>query len=199
MMIGMLVAVSVLTAQVWPPAEWNRADIETVRLSPDRFVNLPMAVRTELNDRGCTVPQPFTATAERSENVIRGRFISTGSSDWAILCSQQRRSTILVFRGGGATTIDELAAGDDADWLELVGPGEIGYSRGMYVASSERIRRHNPNPDRPLPVLDHDGIGDAFIEKGSVIWYWAGDRWLKLAGIDAPISRSNTRIEPTRR
>jgi hypothetical protein len=118
--------------------------------------------------------------------VIHGHFISATATDWAVLCSRLRRSSVLVFRGGGVTKVDELAAEDDAGRLQVTGPARIGYSRGIFAASAKDIREHNPNPENPLPVLDHDGIHDAFIEKGSVIWYWATNRWLQLAGANAP-------------
>ena len=183
--IGALVAASFLSAQqLPPPSEWTRADVETVRLPPARFVSLPLAVRTELDRRGCSIPQPFTAKANRPENAIQGRFMSPTATDWAILCSRRRHSALLVFRGGGVAKIDELAAEEDASRLQVTGPGQIGYSRGILVANPGDIRQHNPNPDPSFPVLDHDGIHDAFIEKGSVIWYWSGVRWLQLAGAD---------------
>jgi len=185
--MGILVAASVLTAQQVPqPSEWTRADIATVRLAPARFAGLPSAVRTELDRRGCSIPQPFTATPDQPENAIRGRFISATETDWAVLCSRQRRSSVLVFRGGGVARIDEFAELDDAGRLQVTGPGQIGYSRGIRVASPTDIRQHNPDADPPLPVLDHDGIDDAFIEKGSVIWYWSGNRWQELAGANTP-------------
>ena len=170
-----------------------------MRLSPSRFAAVPSAVRTELERRGCLIPQPFTAKPERLENAIRGRFISPTGTDWAVLCSRQRRAVILVFRGAGVTQVDELAAQDDADRLQVTGPGQIGYSRGIFVASPADIREHNPNPDQLSPVLDHDGIHDAFIEKASVILYWSGGKWLRLAGTNTPTLRFSTQMGPAPR
>ena len=185
--IGILIGVSVVAgAQLPPTSEWTRADIETVRVSPDRYPNLPAVVRSELNRRQCLIPQPFTATDNRLQNVAAGRFTSPSTTDWAVLCSRQRRSSILVFRGGGVAAIDELAADEDAGSLQVTSPGKIGYSRGIGVASPSFIRGHNRAANPPLPVLDHDGINDMFIEKGSIVWYWSGASWLKLAGADAP-------------
>ena len=104
------------------------------------------------------------------------------ATDWAVLCSRRGRSSILVFRGGDVSTIDELAAEDDAARLQVTGPGRIGYSRQISVASPRDLREHHRSPDPGLPMLDHDGIRDAFIEKGAVVWYWSGHRWLQMAG-----------------
>ena len=195
--IGVLAGAWLLVVQFPSPADWTRADAATVRLPPARFIALPSAVRTELDRRGCLIPQPFNAKPEQPGNAIRGHFISPTTTDWAILCSRQRRSAILAFRGGGVAQIDELAPEDDAGKLQVTGPGQIGYSRGISVASPGDIRRHDPNPDPPLPILDHDGIDDAFIERASGIWYWSKTRWLTLSGADAPTLRSNQQLEPT--
>jgi hypothetical protein len=186
---GILVsAAAVLGSQLPPPAAWTRADAEILRLSPSRIPGLPTPIKVELDRRGCLIPQPFTAKTGQPQNAIQGRFTSPTSTDWAVLCSRERRSAILVFRAGNVARIDELAAEADAGSLQVTGPGPdtIGYSRGIGVASPRYIRDHNPAPNPPLPVLDHDGIDDAFIEKGSVVWYWSGNRWLQLAGSNVP-------------
>ena len=63
------------------------------------------------------------------------------------------------------------------------GAGGVGYSRELSVAGPEHIRRHNPDA---RAAWDHDGIEAAFIEKGSSIWYWSGERWAELNGSDQP-------------
>lgn len=188
--VGSLVLASALSVAQFPAqSDWSRADADIVRLAPARFADLPVLVKNELERRGCTIPQPFTASADRPQNVVRGRFISASSNDWAVLCSRQRRSSILVFRGGGVARVDELATEGDEGRLQVVSPGRIGYSRGISVASPNHILSHNPNADPPLPAIDHDGIDDAFIEKASTIWFWSGNRWRQLAGADIPHAR----------
>ena len=175
-------------------AEFERADEETVRLAPDAFENLPADVQEELAARGCTIPQTFYArfpeifeNVEQS-NVIRGRFTQADQTDIAVLCSRERVSSILVFRGGSAEEVDELASKADARYLQGIGNGEIGFSRALGVASPKYIRscfealEHYGVPEPP--PLDHDGIDDYFSEKASTIWYWYGGEWLALAGAD---------------
>jgi hypothetical protein len=186
--IGVLVSAWLLAGQFPPATEWTRADAETVRLPPVRIAGLPSVVRAELDRRGCSIPQPFSAKADRPENAIRGHFTSPAAIDWAVLCSRQRRSSVLVFRGGGVEKIDELAAEDDISRLQVTGPGQIGYSRAISASPPSDIRQRNPHADPPLPVLDHDGIHDAFIGKASVAWYWSGTTWMRLAGANAPTS-----------
>jgi hypothetical protein len=163
--------------------DWTAADIATTRLKPAAFTEVPSAIRAELARRGCMVPQPHDAT--QRANVLSGKFTSDSQVDWAALCSRERVSVILVFRGGSTTEVAELARAPDRDYLQTVGGGIVGFSRGLGVASATFIRgHHDPVGDAPLPRLDHDGIDDRFIGKGSVVWYWSGGRWLQLAGSD---------------
>lgn len=162
--------------------DWEKADLETKRLAPAMFSRLPAGIRRDLEKRGCTIPQAFTAN--RPGSVISGRFTSTVKTDWAVLCSVDRASSILVFRGGSVSSVAELANFPDSTFLQVVGPNDaIGYSRAIVVATAGYIREHNRS-NLTLPRLGHDGINDLFVEKGSSIWYWDGGRWLELNGAD---------------
>lgn len=173
---------------------FERADEETVRLAPDAFNNLPAEIQDELTARRCTVPQTFFAeypqVSENVEpdNVVRGNFTQAGQTDIAVLCSRKRVSSILVFRGGSALEVDELASEPDARYLQGVGNGDIGFSRMLGAASPEYIRScYEALQEHEVPVpppLDHEGIEDYFVEKASTIWYWYGGKWLSLAGAD---------------
>jgi len=181
-------------AQAFQSDAWVRADAETVRLAPDRFTELPTGVRAELKRRGCLIPQPYTAKPDRPENATRGHFSDAKELDWAVLCSRERRSSILVFRGGGLAKVDELAPESDRSKLQGIGSNQIGYSRAIAITTPDAIRRHNQRTNPPLPLLDHDGIDDAFLGKASVVWYWSGIRWLQLAGSDAPTAGPEARL-----
>jgi hypothetical protein len=119
-------------------------------------------------------------------NVVRGRFTSAAEEDVAVLCSIGRRSSILVFRAGSSESVAELATRPDRDFLQVVGPGpRLGYSRALEVAAAMFIREQHERHGGPEPPpLDHDGIHDIFVEKGSIVWYWHGGRWLQLTGIE---------------
>ena len=164
------------------PQDFDTADLATKRLAPAMFGSLPIDIRRDLEKRGCTIPQAFTAS--RPGNVISGRFYSAGKADWAVLCSVNRMSSILVFRGGSVSSVVELANLPDSTFLQVVGPNDaIGYSRAIVVATSRYIQEHNRSNPK-LPRLDHEGINDLFVEKGSSVWYWDGGRWLELDAND---------------
>jgi hypothetical protein len=162
---------------------WASADAVIKNLKPSAFTNIPTAVRAELEHRGCTVPQPYNSM--HPANIVSGRFTSGKQIDWAALCSRERISAILVFRGGSTTDVAELAREPDISYLQGVGDGIIGFSRSLGVADAKYIRKHHdPRSRTRLPPLDHEGITDTFVEKASVVWYWSGGRWLQLAGAD---------------
>ena len=162
---------------------WADADRQTRRLSPAVFDELPTPVRFDLERRGCTVPQLWGDTLAR--NVVSGRFRHASTTDWAVLCSVDRTSTILVYWEGRADSVAEIASAPDRAFLQGVGNGRIGFSRAISGVDGHFIRRQFERyGGREPPPLDHDGINDAFIEKASLVWYWYNGEWLRLTGTD---------------
>lgn len=181
LLCGVLMQTAGLDAQL-TPADWLRADAATVRLMPSAFSKLPSSIRMAMERRGCTVPQPVGS--DRPRNVISGHFIHAMQTDWAVLCSRARRSSILVFSGKDFSTVDELAEAADAEYLQTVPGGRIGFSRALLVATPTIVKRIRVE-DGPKPrIIDHDGIVDAFEGKGSMVWYRSGEKWIVLPGSD---------------
>jgi hypothetical protein len=164
--------------------DWERAFREIRRLRPSEFDALPSAVRGDLERRGCRIPQTYAG--QTPHNVIRGRFTSPANTDIAVLCSDGQSSRILVFGNGATTQVKEVAVAQDRTYLQVIGPADaVGYSRAIGVARMTALQRSAEALDEPkTPRIDHDGIDDAFIEKGSEVWYWSGARWIRLRGAD---------------
>ncbi len=162
---------------------WDSANAATVRLAPAAFPQLPTAIRVDLERRGCRIPQVPLDTVPG--NVVSGSFRERGKTDWAVLCSRDDTSRILVYWSGSSEAPDTLAASGDRTWLQQgLGPG-IGFSRAIGVASPAYIREHFERYGGPTPpALDHDGINDIFVEKASTVLYWHQGRWLMLTGAD---------------
>jgi hypothetical protein len=179
-LIATLLSTASFASQLPPPDDWARADEATTRLLPSAFPDLPEPVRLELLRRGCTIPQVFSGGPPH--NVIRGTFRAAGQSDVAVLCSRERTSVILVFWSGDPTNASEIGAQADADYLQIVAPGQIGFSRAIASATPEYIVRHQQDGDPPLATVEHDGIIDMFVEKASVVWYHHERKWLRLSG-----------------
>jgi hypothetical protein len=163
-----------------------RADDGIKRLPPSAFPQLPPSLRQALEERGCLIPQLWAGwLPKRPHNVIRGAFLKKNRIDWAVLCSIGGRSTILVFPKGAAKPAAELASQDDADFVQGVGEGKSGFSRGIGVAGRRHILEFYEAYGGPKPPpLDHQGINDAFAGKASVVRYFYGGEWLELQGAD---------------
>lgn len=70
-------------------------DRQVTRLPPSAFTQVPTEIRRELKRRGCTIPQ--LSSGKKPQNVIKGEFIGKGRADWAVLCSLNGSSRILIF------------------------------------------------------------------------------------------------------
>jgi hypothetical protein len=163
--------------------DWLRADEQTVRLQPSAFPNLPSAVRDELEHRGCAIPQPFGVNQPR--NVVSGSFVAVGQTDWAVLCSRNKRSAILVFESARTGKVDEFADEPDLQYLQVVTrDNKIGYSRVLTSVSDQSFRKRIGVRASKLRTIDHNGIEDAFMEKASTLWYRSGAKWIKLSAGD---------------
>lgn len=164
--------------------EWEKAEREIKPLSPSAFKELPIAIVKKLEARGCTIPQ--VAQWPRPHNLIRGAFARNGQMDWAVLCSKEGKSNILVFWGGAARCPSELAPGEVRRWLQtVVGRGRIGYSWAISTVSKKDILLFHRALGGPKPPpIDHQGIDDAFVGKWSVIRYCYRGKWRALQGAD---------------
>jgi hypothetical protein len=163
--------------------QFDEAERRIVRLPPTAFPELPPNVVRELQRRGCGIPQE--AFTKNPHNVIKGEFAKPGELDWAVLCSIEGVSTILVFWNGSGKNPAAIAPMEDRNFLQGITAGNIGYSRGITAVGAAFITQHfnaygGPKP----PPIDHQGIDDAFLEKASVTLYFHNGEWLKLTGSD---------------
>ncbi len=156
---------------------------QIVRLAPAAFPELPINLVQELQRRQCTIPQE--TFSKKRNNVIKGAFAKPGQTDWAVLCSVKGVSTILVFWNGSEKNPAALAAADDSNYVQFLSRDQWGYSRGIDAVGRDFIMRHYEAYGGPKPPpIDHQGVEDVFIEKGSVVLYFYQGQWLKLTGAD---------------
>ena len=196
--IAYVFAVAIAVAQT--PAETKRilddakrrqkeeARPRVVRLPPSAFPGLPVPVIAELDRRGCTIPQ-FAGPATPN-NIIRGEFARPGQIDWAVLCSVNQTSSILVFWNGSAENPAEIEPLSDSIYLWTEdGIQGSPFGRSLSTAGADYILAHNCIANEPCPSavpspLDHQGIDDGIFDKASSIHYFHNGKWLKLAGSD---------------
>jgi len=167
--------------------EWSDADSMMVRLPPSAFPELATSLVWWLTKCGCQIPQPYEQPKGERANVIHGEFDHRGQTDWAVLCSRNRVSSILVFWDGSPARVDTLFTAPDLNFLQEVEPGKIGYSRLISRVRPSDIRKRYAvwaNGSKPPVPLAHDGIEDSFIGKASGVCYRHKGKWLELAGAD---------------
>ena len=187
--VAAIIGVSATSASLGPPGlesiDWARADTMVVRLPPSAFPKLPPAVRAVLQRRGCTIPQSFQATAP--ENVVRGEFLKRGQQDWAVLCSCELVSRVLIIRGDTGAVVDSLAEEPDVGRLQVVAASQVGYSRVIATAPAKQVRVYLSQDGAPAIARGgtlHDGIFDVFLEKGAEVFYSDNGTWVTIAASD---------------
>jgi hypothetical protein len=159
------------------------AALQVPRLPPSAFPELPTKIKRELERRGRTIPQ--VSAGKKPQNVIKGEFTGKGRTDWAVLCSQNHVSTILVFRNASEREALELASQSDVDNLQSGSGAAIEYSRVVSSAGRDYILKHyRAYGGLKPPAIDHYGINDAFVGKASVVHYFYAGKWLELTGAD---------------
>jgi hypothetical protein len=158
------------------PGTGDRPILYRIRLlPPSSYPQLPAFVRQTLQQRGCMIPQTYQAHGP--ENVIRGDFERAGSPGWALLCSSQNVSTLLVFLDAASPPV-ELATHPDTAMCEAHDlTGVLGFAWLLDPAHPFEILAHPAN--RPY---DHDGITDVFLGRYAAIHYYREGKWLKLEG-----------------
>lgn len=159
------------------------------RVQPADVSALPAEFLEKLNARGCTIPQ-FNS-AERAEgiaaetnNVIHGEFTRRGQEDWAVLCSNGRTSTIVIFWGAATACPGSLARLDDAHYLKAGKDKKLHYSRSIRaLGESELDERAGLSGLKPLK---HEGIDDRFVAKSSAFFYCDAGKWRIFPAKDGP-------------
>ena len=183
LIIAIFVTALLFVASIKAQDEWATADTQTVRLAPNKFSRLPRKIVNDLEKRGYTIPQYYDETTKH--NVVQGEFKQKGRKDWAILCSRNRTSAILIYWNGSTKGVSRIASGYDKDYLQTIGGGRIGFSRVIGVANAKYIIDHYKSYGGPKPPkISHNGIEDAFAEKASEILYLHRGKWLRLQGAD---------------
>jgi hypothetical protein len=178
-----IVALALLAVPLRAQSEWDRADRDIRRLIPASFRELPAKIRQDLEARGCTIPQTWEET--QPHNVVRARLADPGQVDWAVLCSRHGKSQILVYWGGKRQCPTLGEATPDRGWLQGIGDDRIGFSRRISSVDRAVIRKHHRSHGGPKPPpIRHQGLNDAYLEKGSVVHYCYRGKWIALSGAD---------------
>lgn len=149
-------------------------------IDPREFPDLPVNVLEQLETRNCRIPQASGIDeSPKPNNAIKGHFARNDQEDWAVLCSSGGASSIFVFWGGKEKCLSEIARRDDYIFLQGFGDGNAHYSRLIYTVSDKEqiIFRFEAYGGAKAPLIDHDAIGDAFLEKFESVHYCREGSW----------------------
>lgn len=195
---GLLLAfASLLRAQSAVPAEpAERVETGRARLSGGTevgyrirllpvasFPSLPDVVAKHLQLRNCMVPQTYEA--RQPENVIHGAFEKQGSDDWAVLCSVDGTTTLLVFFQSQPGKAIVLRHQPDTQWLGAEVVGGYGSAWGIAALTASQIESSGIRPKAGAWAegVAHGGIEDSFLEHSSSAHYFHGSAWVRLETI----------------
>ena len=159
-----------------------------VYLSPSDFKELPKSIVKYLENNKCKIPQPFFyKSGQKKYNVIKGNFYSKNQYDWAVMCSKNHISKIIIFKSASTKKIDILKEFKDVTGLQELGSGKMEFSLDISVISKKDMVDYNgyksEELEEPLKI-EHDGIVFAFEEKGSSVYYNRKGKWIELPGSD---------------
>lgn len=159
--------------------------MEILYLEPDAFPEAPPELRKALDELGCRIPQtadpeaPPTDEYFSQDNLVSGHFKSTAELHWAVFCSRNGETALLLFDSQGRLE-DQLE--------DPRGDGEGGYLDYIDVADREHILEDHESfgggdTPEPPPIL-LEGVESGVAGKGSSIYYWHDCQWLQLQGGD---------------
>ncbi len=184
-------AVNAEKAEILDVAKVKKALEDIKMLSAADFPDLPKDIAGYLQKRGCKIPQISNEyNDEPPHNVIKGNFYKKGQQDWAVLCSENGSSTILVFRDGAVKNIHELAKQTDDSYMQVIdgAKGTLGFSRLIATADKNYIKKRDEefagNGIAKTIPDNVQGIDDIYVEKASVIHYFRNGKWVELQGRD---------------
>jgi len=140
------------------------------------FPDLPLAIKEQLDRRGCLIPQSYEA--RQPENVIHASLERSGSSDWAVLCSEQGTVFLLVFFGSNSNQPFTLASSPETERLQSHGSsGVLGFNWAIDPALPQDVHEAQLGMRHPPPRLDHDALADSVIDRRTDYHFYLSNSW----------------------
>lgn len=151
-------------------------------LHPRELPGVPEGPKRVLEADGCLIPQVYSRSD--AHNFLHGEFSRSGQMDWAFLCSKNGESTLWVIWSGGGC-LSRTASAKDETFLQSIGDGKKGFSRMISIVEAKRLEKTLLTEKQINTVkFEHQGINDAFLDKGSSIRYCINGKWQQFSGSD---------------
>ena len=158
-----------------------KADKNTVRLVPQAFPELPDPIIRDLQNRRCSIPQPWESS--RPSNVVSGEFKNPGQTDWAILCSVKGKSVILVYWSGSVDQVAEIPGTHSSDrkWIKGVAENKVGFSRLLTLTEDGFLYDHDEYyPQAAINYVHSNGIVGDYSSQRPTVHYWHENQWMTM-------------------
>jgi hypothetical protein len=173
----------ILLIAVCAPVSWAQYRY----LKTNQFPNVPKPIQEKLAAMGCEIPQ----SSDNSEphNILKGQFAAAGQWDWAVVCSKNKQS-ILVILWGGPAQCDSKPWGpygdkETSEGLNQPPAGPKKYFLTLEKVSAKFLNAHAEYQELKLPKgFTHDALGYSFPELGGHNDYCYNGKWVELGYVD---------------
>ena len=146
------------------------------RLPLNAFPDLPNAVVEQLNQRQCLIPQSYEA--HHPENVVHGSLERAGSSDWAVLCSSEGKTSLLVFFGSAPGKPAVLATEPETKRLQRHdSSGVLGFNWAIEPASPQKVHEAQSGMEKRPLRPDHDALADITLDRTTIYRFFKKGSW----------------------
>jgi len=149
------------------------------RLPLNAFPDLPDAIAGQLNQRHCLIPQSYQA--HHPENVVHASLERAGSSDWALLCSANGQTSLLVFFGSTPGRAAVLTTTPERQRLQTHdSSGVLGFDWAIDPASPDAVHQAQSGLERKPPKIDHDALADSTVDRKTLYRFYSRGAWTLL-------------------
>jgi hypothetical protein len=164
-------------------AMFMRGLLQIKHLRPAAFPAVSPSVQRALEARGCQVPQVLGDS--QPSNLVHGEFARRGQTDWAALCSTNRRFELVIVWGGAARCDVTTLRAPEMGALQQVAKGEAGFGEAIEAITPKQMQGNASVQGLKLTFNPtHDGLTYEWVGKGSVVCYCQAGKWLRGEGTD---------------
>ena len=115
--------------------------------------------------------------------MVSGEFKIQGQTDWVILCSVKRKSTVLVYWNAMVSQVEEIPGTqtNDRQWIKGVAEDKVGFSRLLTLTNDGYLYDHHEHfPQAAISYVNSNGVvGDYSLQK-STVHYWHENHWVGM-------------------
>jgi hypothetical protein len=154
------------------------------RIDASTAAHLPLWLRAALGARKCLIPQMHSD--ERLNNIHRGHFVDSVTESYALLCSRNGESSVVILTKDSSLTPPPILVRADTSFLVLMEGGGRGrrweFARFLSALSPREVKSWcSLSPierDRP-----HEGVITFYQDRDATAYYFSrvSQTWLRCA------------------